>query len=238
MVSSCATLDPQSTRLLDMSRQTESDHASIKQLIAAGADVNARDRDGMTALYLASCNDNLEMVQQLVDHGAVVNVQTKEGKTPLYCAAQSGHLRIVEYLLAHGANCEARDKALVTATVNKRYDVTKTLIAAGADVDKMVGSGWTPLLFACLLNELPLAQLLVENGACVDLGSREEGFTPLYVAAESNFLDAVKFLVEHDADVNKRIGNGRTPLYAASGPGHLEVATFLISKGAEVDVVD
>lgn len=79
-----------------------------KYLVDAGANVNAADSHGTTALMLAAYN-SLEMVAYLVEHGANVNARTKTGQTALLDAAVEGQAAIVQYLLAHGADINARN---------------------------------------------------------------------------------------------------------------------------------
>jgi ankyrin repeat protein len=56
----------------------------VQYLVDQGADVNARDRYGRTALYLAAENGQLSIVQYLVDQGTDVNAIDALGTTPLH----------------------------------------------------------------------------------------------------------------------------------------------------------
>jgi ankyrin repeat protein len=63
-----------------------------------------------------------------------------------------------------------------------------------------------------------------------------DGWTPLHSAAQSGYLDVVKFLVEQQAEVNAKDIHGWTPLHLAAGNGHLDVVKFLIEQQAEVNM--
>jgi len=72
----------------------------VKALIAAGADLNAKDRDGMTALIESAAQDNVDCVKALIAAGADVNAKARHGKTALKLAKSSG---VADLLLAAGA---------------------------------------------------------------------------------------------------------------------------------------
>src|SRR5260370_38516317 len=73
---------------------------AIAQL-AEGADVNARDCDGDTALVLASERGHIELVKVLLKNGADVNAKNLNGVTALIAAAENHATAVVKILLAH-----------------------------------------------------------------------------------------------------------------------------------------
>ncbi len=105
----------------------------MKMLIAAGADVNAKDEYGRTALHYALYERQTAMqkIKMLIDAGADVNAEDKEGETPLMHATAEQ----MKVLIAAGANVNAKDKeektALMWAKTAKQMQV---LIDAGADI--------------------------------------------------------------------------------------------------------
>jgi ankyrin repeat protein len=76
---------------------------NMKTLIKAGADVNAKDEGGVTALMLASSDGHKEMVKMLIKAGADVNAKDKNGKTALMRASERGRKEIVKMLIKAGA---------------------------------------------------------------------------------------------------------------------------------------
>jgi uncharacterized protein len=74
-----------------------------------GADVNARDCDGDTALMLAAERGHIELVKVLLKNGADVNAENLNGETALMRAAENDRAAAVKILLAHHANCDAGD---------------------------------------------------------------------------------------------------------------------------------
>jgi ankyrin repeat protein len=77
--------------------------ALMKQLIAKGANVNAKGKTGMTALYAAVSLRKVEVVKALLDAKANPNLTNKKGETPLQLATSKGFEDVAELLRGHGA---------------------------------------------------------------------------------------------------------------------------------------
>jgi ankyrin repeat protein len=81
----------------------EGDLQRVKSVLDQGADVNAKDIDGWTALMYASLNGYADIVKYLIDHGADINVKNKYGETALLLASKHDYQDIVALLESHGA---------------------------------------------------------------------------------------------------------------------------------------
>jgi ankyrin repeat protein len=84
---------------------------AVKQHLAAGTDVNAKDGGGWTLLLQAVAGGHKEIVELLIDNGADVNGKTDEGWIPLSLAACESHKEIVELLISEGAEVNAKERA-------------------------------------------------------------------------------------------------------------------------------
>lgn len=80
----------------------------VSQLLAKGADANAKDRNDYPALYFAAYKGHKNVVALLIDKGADVNAKGNGGYTPLHGAAMGGHKEIAELLIEKGADVNAR----------------------------------------------------------------------------------------------------------------------------------
>ena len=87
----------------------------VDLLLRHGADVNARDAAGNTALMGVCFKGHLEIARILIEHGTDVNAQNSMGATALIYAATYGHSEIVKVLLSHGAAISPKDKEGKTA---------------------------------------------------------------------------------------------------------------------------
>jgi ankyrin repeat protein len=82
---------------------TKGDIDTVIKILAKGANVDARDKYGETALIIAAMLCNTTLVQILLDRGADMNVKSYSGKTALMLAEKGGYAKIVELLKQHGA---------------------------------------------------------------------------------------------------------------------------------------
>lgn len=87
----------------------------MRELIAAGADVDARDGNQQTPLYAAAWIGHVDAVRVLLDANAEVDAVAYNTKfTPLIAAASGGHLEIVEMLLKAGADISIKGEWSIT----------------------------------------------------------------------------------------------------------------------------
>ncbi|XP_037037864.1 putative ankyrin repeat protein RF_0381 isoform X2 [Bradysia coprophila] len=111
----------------------------VKFLLKEGANINATDEDGKTALMKASNNGRYETVKFLIDNEADVNAKDTNGKTPLMFAAAFDNSKIVRLLVDNGANINATDNSgwstLIYAAYDGRDRAVRALLRKGADAD-------------------------------------------------------------------------------------------------------
>lgn len=144
----------------------------VRTLLRSGADVNAAQGDGMTALHWAAEHGNVELADLVIHAGANVDAVTRLGDyTPLHLAARSGHGGVVRRLLDAGADAEARTSTggvtpLHFGSGSGSVDVVEALLAAGAAVDVKEGArGQTPLMFAASAGRPDVIRALLAAGA-------------------------------------------------------------------------
>ena len=81
---------------------------AVKQHLAAGADVNAKDQRRWTPLHHAAYEGHKEIAELLIAEGADMNAKDKLGDTPLQVAAYQDHKEIAELFIANGADVNAK----------------------------------------------------------------------------------------------------------------------------------
>ncbi len=155
---------------LMLAMQGEDNAALTDFLIAKGANVNTRSKQGDSALLLGTGIADAETIRTLLKHGAEVNVADKDKNSPLHYAAFRGSIPIVEMILALGAKIDPinvdGDTPLIMCV--KDFDhpqLVELLVKYGTDVNHRNNSGETPLSLSRKSNFLRSIRLLKEAGA-------------------------------------------------------------------------
>jgi len=205
------------------------DIREMERLIAAGAEVNAKDSNGRTPLHTAATYGQKEVAEQLISKGADVNAKDSSGETPLHEAAYRDNKEVAALLISKGADVNAKDSSGETPLHKAAYvgtkEVTELLISKGADVNAKDSSGETPLHMAAFSDQKDIAELLISKGADVN-AKDSQGETPLHEAISSR-KEIAELLISKGADVNAKDSQGETPLQVANNRGKWGVAELL-----------
>jgi ankyrin repeat protein len=228
----------------------EGDLAATRMLVAAGAEINARDGDGKDALGLAIFNGAYDVASFLIDNHANVNQPDSQKFTPLFWAVDR-------------RNMETAPNFPWMVTTDP-LPLIKKLLDAGADVNFAVNNtprgrmrdGTPRIVFATALmraafsGDVELVKLLLDHGADPAIISKDSetvlmaacgtGFIPGYSKGRTpaERLAAVKLLVERGQDVNAADDYGITPLMVAANLGDVAIIQYLIDKGANLAAHD
>lgn len=184
-----------------------------------GAKTDLRDKEGNTALSLATRTGLLSCVEFLAHQdNSVVNEGTRYGLTPLHFAAAMGNKAIVKALLQHGASAEAPDSTGMTplhmAAISGHTSILQALREKTRDMSPKSLLGWTPLHAAASLGSEAVGWTLLAMGA--DANSRDAmGQTPLHLASSGGFAGMALQLLRNGANINAEDNRGLTPLHSS-----------------------
>ncbi|MGA0806333.1 MAG: ankyrin repeat domain-containing protein [Pseudohongiellaceae bacterium] len=212
--------------VVNVNRSGTSDHLQIAQyLIEAGANVNAQDWYGQTALWAAVDIRNLEF--------AVTETTNRVDRAGAYA--------LIETLLAKGAEPNPRIKEFPP----ERRFIAGTGFNGWVDM-----TGQTPLLRAAISGDLKVLHLLLDHGADANIAT-VGGTTPLMVAAGVSWalaetfdegpealLETVQLMHRLGNDVDAVNSVGLRAIHGAANRGSNDIIRYLVEHGAQLDVTD
>jgi ankyrin repeat protein len=179
------------------------DLAALRQAIAAGSGLEARDGQGRTALHVATHARQREAMRALVQAGADPRALDGRAYDAITIAAVADDIETMRTALAIGGDPRAitspyRGTALIAAAHLGHDGVVRDLIAAGAPLDHVNNLGWTALIEAVILGDggprhVETVRGLVGAGARRDLADRD-GATPLDHARRRGYAAMVALL--------------------------------------------
>lgn len=196
------------------------DTGAIRSLLDGGADIEGIEK-GKTPLIVACLHNNLEAVQILLTRGANIEaIDDRHGHTSLSIAGNAGLFEMVSLLIEYGADIFApcdrvysifdsciqpplyfaiQQYPLHLAARNNDGGSISSLLDEGFDIEA-VNYQKTPLIVACLHNNLEAARVLLDRGANIE-ALDEYGCTPLLIAGNAGFFEMVLLLIDRDADI-------------------------------------
>jgi ankyrin repeat protein len=211
------------------------DAAVVRELLGAGAALDPRDAEGLTAVQIAIEFRHFDVAALLVQRGcAIPDVLT---------AAFAGRADLIEPLYkndpkAGAAATRESETALHLAAYFGRTAAADALLACGAAPNSRNSLGQTPLHFAAALGHAGVVRALICAGADVRGKQRAGIMEPLHLAAERGHVRVVELLLLARAPIEQKCAIwNQTPLYLAVARGHTDVAEVLLKRGADKEAV-
>ncbi|KAK8054800.1 hypothetical protein PG993_000027 [Apiospora rasikravindrae] len=196
-------------------------------------------------LQVATDSSSYRAIEALLKAGSDLSWHTESlpigyGVGPLVSAIGHGYTKCVKHLLDSDLNVNIPHDgktALDEAVKSRRLEIAEMVLATGADPNIMVNKQ-SPLITAIDNGDIQMVNLLLDNGADIDLQVKDEwstGKTALAIAASRENHEVLRALLQRGAQVNCEDPGVWSPLYLAVFHGHLENVKILLEHGAEVD---
>ena len=212
----------------------------VNSLLAAGASADEKDGFGSTALIAAASYGHVAIVETLARRVRNLSDVDTFGKSALSAAASRGHDRVVQALIDAGADgFDAMIHAINDVSSESRMASVQLLINAGVNPNGTDAKGTKAVKVACKRGDAPMLDLLISNGAKVDILDRY-GRGLLTYGVDTNSLPIVQSLVAQGLDLNQMVNAERnqTILMYATHRGYTEIANFLKERGADQEILD
>jgi ankyrin repeat protein len=178
------------------------DAEAVRAALRAGADLEARDAQGRTALLLASTYDHVEVAEVLVAAGASPDALDDRHDTPWLVTGVTGSVPMLEALLPADPDLTIRNRyggvSVIPASERGHVDYVRRVVRTGIDVDHVNDLGWTALLEAVILGDggprhQEIVRILLAAGADRTLADRD-GVTALEHARRKGHGDIAAIL--------------------------------------------
>lgn len=223
-------------------------------LLEHGADVNATDSYGWTALlhrisgllgevsqHTTDWNPQVtqdEFVKLLLSKGATIDQKNIWFPGILERALTTSDEDFVNLMITKIGAIFFTKRILCVPSQMGNVRMVNFLISKGADVNNSPSNGWTALHCAASKNQVEIVRLLISKGANVNrsVGGRKEA--PLHLAARYNHVDVANVLLSNGADINSIDEYGSTPLSIAVSKENENMVRLLITKGADLTLTD
>ncbi|MEZ2586000.1 ankyrin repeat domain-containing protein [Kluyvera intermedia] len=178
--------------------------AKLKSCLRQGVDINAVNRQGQTAITLASLNKKYDCVATLIDAGADINKQDQTCLNPFLICCLNNDLTLLRLILPARPDLNRLTRfggvGLTPACEKGHLDIVQELLHRTAiNLNHTNFVGWTPLLEAIVLNDggetqQAIVALLLEHGASPHMTDKY-GKTPLELAREKGFEEIAQLLI-------------------------------------------
>lgn len=211
---------------------------TAKILIENGANINAVDIEGWSALSYAVNNGDIEIAKLLLTNKAKIKGELLLAiKSPIV----ESSINIMKLLIDNKANINYTDEngfnPLNIAIESGDMELTKFLITNGANVNSLMQDGVSLIGYAIAQNNMDLLQILIENGANVNYTNGDSwADTPLMTSSRLGLDNVVRILLTRNADINAVDMNGNTALHTAALNSQLSVVKLLLEKNPNLDI--
>ncbi|XP_076466512.1 transient receptor potential cation channel subfamily A member 1 homolog [Babylonia areolata] len=218
-------------------RAIDNGHYEVtKMCLEKRAEVNRPRKHYTYPLHLAALSGDVRIAQLLMDHSARIDVVNDEQATALHKAASLNHVDMVQFLVDRGARINRRDKdnytPLLLAATYGHVDTVQLLLHKGADCSAVDKYDKTAIYLAAEENKLAVLEKLLSYPQVKRLINVSDQYdaTPLHVACQNGYLDIVRVLIRHEANIACKNEEEQTPIHLAAKYGRTSIVREIVGR--------
>ncbi|RWS27838.1 ion channel nompc-like protein [Leptotrombidium deliense] len=203
-------------------------------LIKSGADIDATQENGETALHYTGRFGVLDTFIVLLSEGANPSLCNKKGENVLHVVVKECHFQVAQQLILHVINSSGKDTA--TKLINQKNELGESSLHYAASID--------PHKTHYPNEDRDLMRLLLQNDGDVSLGTNESNETVIHYCSKSGNTNVLNEIIgnlpqiDAQSACNQPAKSGWSPLLYACYYGHPDVIKVLLTQNARVDVFD
>ena len=240
--------DCEGTTALHCAAQAGCSKDTIQAVIDYGADVNAVNKDNVTALMIACEKGNIDVINVLLQTGADPNIKNCEGAAVLHYAAKggcskNGNVDAIHALLSVGAHHNLTDTFGLTclhyaAVGCCNRETLQTIVDLSADVNARNKNDKTALMIACEKGNVVAIHELLQAGANPNIKDNKGKTATHYAAVSVCSKETLQALLNCGADITITDIQNRTALMIACIMGNEDAIIVLLTAGTNPNAVD
>jgi ankyrin repeat protein/uncharacterized protein YegL len=209
--------------------------------------INYQNSKGTTPVWIACCNQHVDIVGTLLMAGADPNICNYKGDSPIVPATQKGSLTIVNMLVDSGCKINTVNKngdtVIILCCRNGQSAILHYLLSKAVENETLMKElytfstidGFNPMFAAVELDRVDCIKTLYKFHPSLDYATNDENqilpnAMPLHLAAFYGRLDAFKTLIELGANVDVQTGSGETCLHIAIKHKHANVVRYIMAN--------
>lgn len=231
--------DSEGNTPLHIALLNDSNLSKIQYIISFMDDVNTRNRDGNSALFITILKNRQKVGEMLLSKNADIFSTNINNNSPLRLALKHGG-SIQDWLITSNtinASDGSGNTPLHYAAEWQYKDAISSLLSKGANVNAKNANGEIPLFSAVKTNNPEIIKLIIDGGSSVN--TRDNlGSTLLHMAVRWDAQKSIETLIDQGININAQNSAGKSPLAEAALAGKSDIAEYLIKKGADINSCD
>ncbi|MDM8335685.1 ankyrin repeat domain-containing protein [Wolbachia pipientis] len=194
----------------------------IEYLIKKGANIEAKNVENNTTLFLAAYNNKMQIVKLIVNKWQAkanfkefICTKNNHGFDSLDCALEHNNKKMVAFLVSKGIEANDQDfngnARLHKASYNDNTKAVELLLKFKVDVNAVTKCNRTPLHLAAKRGHTKIVRMLLAVKASMNI-CEQPSFTPLHLAVQKDHFDIAQLLIEKGADLSIKCKDGYTAI--------------------------